>query len=108
MRMRRRPLLRAGMIAGTAAYAHRAGQRSAEREYYESEQDQRLAELERQQVPPAPGYAPPPPPAYAPPPAAAAPQTDLVAELTKLKGLADAGVLSPAEFEAAKAKLLAS
>ena len=95
------------MIAGTAAYAHRAGQRSAEREYYESEQDQRLAELERQQAP-APGYAPPPPPAYAPPPAAAAPQSDLVAELTKLKGLADAGVLSPAEFEAAKAKLLST
>lgn len=94
------------MIAGTAAYAHRAGQRSAEREYYESEQDQRLAELERQQVPPPPAYAPPP--AMAPPPAAAAPQSDLVGELTKLKGLADAGVLSPAEFEAAKAKLLSS
>jgi membrane protease subunit (stomatin/prohibitin family) len=40
--------------------------------------------------------------------AAAAPQVDLVAELSKLADLKAAGVLSDAEFEAAKAKLLAS
>jgi Short C-terminal domain len=96
MFMRRRPLLRAGMLAGTAAAAHHAGARSAERQYAESEQDQRLAALEAQRSAPPPPAAPP-----------AAGGTDLVAELTKLKGLADAGVLTPEEFQAAKAKLLA-
>ena len=37
---------------------------------------------------------------------AAAPATDLVGELKKLADLKAAGVLSDAEFEAAKAKLL--
>jgi Short C-terminal domain len=100
MFMRRRPLLRAGMLAGTAAAAHRAGTRSAERQYAESEQDQRLAALEAQQQ-----YAPQPVAPAAAPPAGGG--TDIVAELTKLKGLADAGVLTPEEFQAAKAKLLA-
>lgn len=40
--------------------------------------------------------------------AAAAPSVDLVAELTKLAQLRDAGVLSEAEFQAAKAKLIGS
>ena len=39
--------------------------------------------------------------------APAAPQSDLVAELQKLADLKAAGILSDAEFEAAKAKLLA-
>lgn len=97
MFIRRRPLLRAGMLAGTAVAARRAGVRAAEREYAEADQDQRLAELEAQRAPV--GTSAPPAPAAAP---------DLVAELTKLKGLADAGALTPQEFEAAKAKLLAS
>jgi hypothetical protein len=45
------------------------------------------------------------PPAAAPAPAASG-GTDVVAELTKLKGLLDAGVLTPEEFEAAKKKVL--
>src|SRR5690606_28154325 len=46
--------------------------------------------------------------AAAPAPAApAAGGTDIVAELQKLAALKDAGVLNDAEFEAAKAKLLA-
>jgi hypothetical protein len=94
MFIRRRPLLRAGMLAGTAIAARRAGERAAEREHAEAGQDQRLGDLEAQRaavVTSAPPAAP-----------------DLVAELTKLKGLADAGALTPQEFEAAKAKLLAS
>ncbi len=48
-------------------------------------------------------------PAYAPPPAAPAPAAgvDVVAELQKLAALQQAGVLTPEEFAAAKAKLLA-
>jgi hypothetical protein len=81
------------MLAGTAVAARRSGERAVEREYAESEQDQRLSQLESQggPAPPAPSGG-----------------SDLVAELTKLKGLADAGALTPQEFEAAKAKLLAS
>lgn len=42
----------------------------------------------------------------APAPAAAAPAVDVVAELTKLGELKNAGILSDEEFAAAKAKLL--
>lgn len=45
-------------------------------------------------------------PAAAPAPAAAAGGSDLLAQLTQLQGLKDAGVLNDAEFAAAKAKLL--
>ncbi len=100
---RRRPLVRAAMVGG-AGYA--AGKRRQRGQYREDEQEARLESLEQQQ---AQAQAPPPPPA-APAPAAPAAGggTDVVARLTELKGLLDAGVLSPEEFEAAKAKVLAS
>ena len=41
-----------------------------------------------------------------PPPAAAPPADDTIEQLTKLAGLRDAGVLTDAEFTAAKQKLL--
>ena len=81
--------------------AHKAGKNAAQTQQRESSQEQRLAELEAQQQQQA---APPPAPAA---PAAAPSGVDIVGELTKLKGLMDAGVLTPAEFDAAKAKLLA-
>lgn len=46
--------------------------------------------------------APPPPPAQAP----TAPADDTIAQLTKLGDLKTAGILTDAEFTAAKAKLL--
>jgi hypothetical protein len=49
--------------------------------------------------------APPPPVAPAPP--AAAPTVDVVTMLKELAGLRDAGVLTEAEFQAQKAKVLA-
>ena len=95
---RRRPLLGAAMLGGTAYAAHKAGQRSAEAQMAEQTQDARLAELEAQQ---APAYAPPAP---APPPPRA--QVDVVGKLTELKGLLDSGALTREEFDAAKRKLL--
>ena len=94
---RRRPLLRAGMLAGTAYAARSAGECSVERRYAEADQDQRIADLEAQRAVPATA-----------PSAESDPKSDVVGELTKLKGLLDAGVLTPDEFEAAKRKLLST
>jgi hypothetical protein len=106
MMRRRRPLARAAMVGGTA---YVAGRHAAKGQQRESDQEARLQELEYQaqqsQAPPA--YAAQPVYAAPPPPAAPAGGTDVVAKLTELKGLLDAGVLTPAEFEAAKQKLLA-
>jgi hypothetical protein len=86
------------MIGGTAYVAGKAGQRAAYRQQdaaaQEQDQDARLANLEAQQ--PAPQQ----------PPAAAAPATDVVAQLGELAKLKDSGALTDAEFEAAKRQLL--
>ncbi len=90
---RRRPLLGAAMIGGASYMGAKAGQRSAQNEAYEEQQDyatqQRLANLEAQQAPPA-----------------GAPPSDLASKLTELKSLMDQGILTQDEFNAAKAKLL--
>ena len=90
---RRRPLLRTAMVGG-AAYL--GGKHVAQGQQRESEQEQRLGDLEAQQAQA---------PAAAPPPAAA--QDDTVASLERLKGLLDQGVLTQDEFTAAKQKVLA-
>jgi len=101
---RRRPLMRGAMIGGAG---YMAGKSAANKRAAEQEQDERIAQLEAQQAP-APAAAAMTPPASAPAAAPASGGTDVVAELTKLKGLLDAGVLTQEEFDAAKAKVLAS
>jgi hypothetical protein len=97
-----RGVARTAAIAGTAtAVSNNVSRRQAGR-WAEKEQQQQANAYAQQQYQQA-QMAPPPPP----PPPAAAPQADLVAELSKLADLKAAGVLSDAEFEAAKAKLLA-
>jgi hypothetical protein len=95
--MRRRPLLRAAMVGGTAYAAGKHAQRNQQHEY---EQDQQLADVQ----------SPPPPPPqvtqYAPPPPEATSSADRVSALTDLKGLLDSGVLTQAEFEVEKQKIL--
>jgi hypothetical protein len=91
-------------MIGGAGYM--AGKSAANKRAAEQDQIERIAELEAQQAP-APATAAMAPPAAAPAPAASG-GTDIVAELTKLKGLLDAGVLNQDEFEAAKAKVLGS
>jgi Short C-terminal domain len=98
---RRRPLAAAAMIGGTAYVANKAGQHSAEAQMQEQDQSARIAQLEAQQAAAAP--PPPPPPPAAP---AAAPATDMVTRLQELQSLKDQGVLTDAEFEAAKAKVI--
>jgi len=93
--------MRTAMIGGAG---YMAGKKAVRGQQREQDQEERLAALEQQQGAPqaaAPAQA-------APAPAAAAPATDVVGELTKLKGLLDAGVLTQEEFEQAKAKVLGS
>jgi len=95
--LRRRPLARAAVVGG-AAYA--AGRHNANRNAAEADQEARLQELEAQQQQPQ----------YAPPPPAAAPAggiTDAgIEELKKLAELKEQGILTDAEFEVQKAKIL--
>jgi hypothetical protein len=95
MFMRRRPLLRAAAVGGTAYLAGRKkGQRADQQRQAESEQNERSADLEQQQAP-----------AQAPDPAAAAPPS-MLDQLNQLTTLHQQGALTDAEFTAAKAKLL--
>jgi len=45
MYVRRRPLLRGAMLAGTGAIAYRAGKRSQANAQHEDEQDQQIAAM---------------------------------------------------------------
>ena len=93
---RRRPLLRAAVVGGGAYVAGRSmGRQAEQRDQANDDQDQRLSQLEQQQAP-AQSYQPAP----------AAPQTSpMIDELNQLATLHQQGVLTDAEFAAAKAKL---
>lgn len=94
--VRRRPLLRAAAVGGGAYVAGKhAARRQADQQYQDASQDQRISDLEQQQVVPAPRAAEPQP---------AAPS--MADQLNQLADLHNQGVLSDAEFAAAKAKLL--
>jgi membrane protease subunit (stomatin/prohibitin family) len=84
--------MRAAMVGG-ASYA--AGRHTANRNQEEAYQNEQLDQLQQQQAA-----------APAPVAAAAPSSTDRVEQLTKLKGLLDAGVLTDAEFAAEKARIL--
>jgi hypothetical protein len=94
--MRRRPLMRAAMVGGTAYAVGKHAARGEQREY---EEQARIAALEDQVSTQAP--------APSQMPAAAPAQPDLASQLANLKSLVDQGVLTQAEFAAAKQKLLA-
>jgi Short C-terminal domain len=91
---RRRPLMRAAVVGGVAYHAGKKVQQGREEDEYTQA---RLEELEAQQA--AAAYAPP------------QPQGMTEAKISQLKELAqlkDAGVLTEAEFEVQKQKLLQS
>ena len=82
-----RGVARTAVIAGTAtAVSNRVSRRQADRWAAEDEQDYQD---------------------QAPPPPAAAPEPDKLEQLQKLGELKASGVLTDAEFEAQKAKILA-
>ena len=126
MRRRGRPglvgtMARTAVVAGTATAVagsvHGHQQKKQQEAYTEDaaqqaafDSQQQIAEMQAQmnamQAQQAAAAAPPPPPP-APVAAPAAGGSDLMGELTKLADLKAAGVLTDAEFSAAKAKLLA-
>jgi Short C-terminal domain len=99
MFMRIRPLLGAAVVGGVA---YHAGKSRAQASAQEDQQNQAIADLQAQQA--QQQYEAPPAAA----PAAAAPAAGGITEqLTQLKGLLDSGVLTQAEFDAAKQKVIA-
>jgi hypothetical protein len=83
------------VVAGTAtAVSNRVSRRQANR--WSAQEEQQYAAQQQQQQ------------QYAPPPPAAAPATDTVTQLKELADLKAQGILTDAEFEAQKAKILAS
>ncbi|MFC8922905.1 SHOCT domain-containing protein [Cellulosimicrobium sp. NPDC057127] len=107
-----------GLLRGVARTAVVAGTATAVSNRVSRRQAGRWAAQEAQQAPqptyaaPPPTYAAPPPayeapPAYAPPPAASSSTDERIQQLTQLAALRDQGVLTPAEFDAQKARILA-
>jgi Short C-terminal domain len=87
-----RGVARTAVVAGTAtAVSNRVSRRQANR--WSQQEEQQYAQQQ---------YAPPPAPA-----AQAAPATDTVTQLKELADLKAQGILTDAEFEAQKAKILA-
>ena len=80
------------MVGGVGAAAHHAGKRSGQAQAYEENADYQAQQAQ---------------PQYAPPPAAPAVDTDMVTQLQNLKQLLDEGVLTQAEFDMQKQKVLA-
>ncbi|MGY2702364.1 MULTISPECIES: SHOCT domain-containing protein [unclassified Nocardioides] len=92
-------MARTAVVAGTAtAVSNRVSRRQAGRWQQQSD-----AQAYQEQQYAQPAYAAPPPPA----PVAAQDDDDLIAQLEKLGGLRDKGILTDEEFAAQKAKLLA-
>ena len=86
-------LLRAAIVGG-GAYA--VGKRAQRGRDQNAAQDQQIADLQQQQAQAAPAAAAP------------ASDEDGMAKLTQLKSLLDQGVLTQAEFDMQKSKILAS
>jgi membrane protease subunit (stomatin/prohibitin family) len=97
--MRRRPLLGAAVVGGVAYHAGKRGQQSRDQE---ADQNAQIADLQAQQQQ---QYQQAPPQAA---PAAPAAEEDPMAKLTQLKGLLDQGILTQAEFDFQKTKILQS
>jgi Short C-terminal domain/Domain of unknwon function (DUF3824) len=103
-----RGVARTAVVAGTAtAVSNRVSRRQANR--WSQQEDQQYAQQQyaqqqyaQQQQQPQQWQQPPPPPAQAPPP------VDTVSQLKGLAELRAQGILTDAEFEAQKAKVLAS
>jgi Short C-terminal domain len=105
-----RGIARTAVIAGTAtAVSNRVSRRQLNR--WSQQEDQQYAQQQQYQQPPPQQqqYQQPPPQQqyYQQPPAPPAPPRDTVTQLKELAELKSQGILTDAEFQAQKAKLLA-
>ncbi len=98
--MRRRPLMRAAIVGGAAYHVGKSVQGGRDQD---AQQQAQIDDLQAQQQ-----YAQAPPQQYAPPPpqAGGAMSESSIDQLTKLAALHEQGVLTDAEFEVQKQKLL--
>ena len=98
-----RPLLKKA-IAGGIAYAagHYGGKKSAEQQQMDVQQNTQVSDLQQQPTPP-PVYQQPAPPA-----APTGLTDEGIAQLKQLGSLHESGVLTDAEFDAQKQKILNS
>ena len=94
MRMRRRPLLGAAVVGGVAYHAGKKGQQGRDAGSGPERADRRPAGAASRRAAPAA--------------AAPASSEDSMAKLTQLKSLLDQGVLTQAEFDVQKTKILQS
>ena len=108
MFIRRRPLLRTAVVGGVAyAAGSHVATKSAEQSQMEAQQNAQIADLQQQAAAAPPVYQQP-----VASPAAAAPEPssnmgpDTLEQLKRLGELRDSKVLTEAEFEAAKRKIL--
>ncbi len=107
-----RAVMRTAVVGGTAyAVGHHAATKSAEQQQQEAEQNAQIADLQNQQAaqqpaPPPPVYQQPPPPQAAAPAAPTGLTDESIAQLKQLGQLHESGVLTDAEFEASKQKIL--
>jgi hypothetical protein len=93
-----RGVARTAVVAGTAtAVSNRVSRRQANR--WSNQQDAQYAQQQ---------YSEPPPPPPPPPAPVAAPAPDMLSQLQQLGDLKAQGILTQAEFDAQKAKILAS
>jgi hemolysin activation/secretion protein len=109
-----RAVMRTAVVGGTAyAVGHHAATKSAEQQQMDAQQNAQIEDMQQQQAAQQqqayqqPVYQQPAPPPQA---AAPAPSTGLspddINQLQQLGKLHESGVLTDAEFEAAKAKIL--
>jgi hypothetical protein len=96
---RRRPLMRAAVVGGSA---FAVGRHVANNNAHEAAQDEQIDQMQNAQAP----AAPPPPAPVAPAAPAPATEEDRLASLSRLGDLLQSGVLTQAEFDAEKAKVL--
>ncbi len=96
-----RGVARTAVVAGTAtAVSNRVSRRQANRWTQQSEAE--AYEQQQQQ------YYAPPPPQYAPPAPAPVAAPDPIEQLKELAELKNQGILTEAEFQAQKAKILSA
>jgi predicted flap endonuclease-1-like 5' DNA nuclease len=108
-----RAVVRTAVVGGTAyAVGHHAATKSAEQQQMDAQQNAQIADMQDQQAAQQQQAAQPVYQQPAPPPQAAAPAQstgltpDDITQLQQLGKLHESGILTDAEFEAAKQKIL--